>query len=64
MHLMLHIHLAWLSCTHLMHCLLRVPDEVMMSLMSDVLGMHEHASEVGGFGRVSKLAEYSPFACG
>jgi hypothetical protein len=64
MHLMLHIHLAWLSCTHLMHCLLHVSDEVMMSLMSDVLGTHEHTSEVGGSGRVSKPAEYSPFACG
>jgi hypothetical protein len=28
-----------------MCCLLCVPGEVMMSLMSDALGMHEHASE-------------------
>jgi hypothetical protein len=28
---------------HLMHCLHRVPDEAMMSLMSGVLGTHGHA---------------------
>jgi hypothetical protein len=30
---------------HLMRCLLCVLGESMMSLMSDVLGMHGHASE-------------------
>jgi hypothetical protein len=33
-----------------MRCLLRVPGEVMMSLMSDVLKMHRHALEAGGPG--------------
>jgi hypothetical protein len=37
-----------LSCTHLMRCLLRVPGEAMMSLMSGTLGMLGHASEAEG----------------
>jgi hypothetical protein len=63
-HLMQHICCIWLSCTHLMRCLLRVPGEVMMSLMSGVLGKHGHTSEAGGLDRVSRSAEYFPFACG
>jgi hypothetical protein len=54
MHLMLPICHVWLSCTHLMRCLLHVPSEVMMIMMSGVLGMHKHASEAGGPGRVSR----------
>jgi hypothetical protein len=45
-------------------CLLRVPGEVMMSLMSGPLGTCGHASEAGGPDRVSRLAEYFSFACG
>jgi hypothetical protein len=40
-----HCHAVSMSCTHLMHCLLRVPGEAMMSLVSGALGMHGHASE-------------------
>jgi hypothetical protein len=47
-HLMLLIRHVWLPCTHLMRFLLCVSDEVMMSLMSGVLGTHGHTSEVGG----------------
>jgi hypothetical protein len=63
-HLMLPIHHIWLSYTHLMLCLLRVAGEVMMRLMSSVLGMHGHASKACGSGRVSRPTEYFPFACG
>jgi hypothetical protein len=63
-HLMLPIRHIWLSCMHLMHCLLPVPDEVMMRLMSGILRTHGHASEAGGSDRVSRPAEYFPFACG
>jgi hypothetical protein len=64
MHLMLPIRLVWMSYTHLMRCLLHVPGEIMMNLMSGVSGMHGHASEVGGPNRVSRPAEYFLFACG
>jgi hypothetical protein len=47
-----------------MRCLLHVPGEVMMSLMSGILGTHGHASEVGGPSRVSRPAEYFHFVCG
>jgi hypothetical protein len=61
---MLLIYHVWLSCTHLIRCLLRVPSEVMMSLMSGVSETHGHASEVDGPNRVSRPVEYFPFACG
>jgi hypothetical protein len=64
MHLMLHIRHVWMSCTHLMRCLLHVSSEIMMILMSGILGTHDHASEAGGPIRVSRPAEYFPFACG
>jgi hypothetical protein len=51
---MLPIRRVWLSCMHLMHYLLRVPGEVMMILMSVILGTHEHASEAGGPSQVSR----------
>jgi hypothetical protein len=63
-HLMLPIRCVWLSCMHLMHCLLRVSGKVMMSLMSGILGRHGHFSEAGGPNRVSRPAEYFSFACG
>jgi hypothetical protein len=47
-----------------MRYLLRVPGEIMMSLMSGALGTCGHASEAGGPDRVSRPAEYFPFACG
>jgi hypothetical protein len=62
MHLMLPICHVWLSCMYLMRCLLHVPSEVMMSLISGPLGMCGHASEEGGPDQVSRLAEYFPFA--
>jgi hypothetical protein len=49
---------------HLMCYLLHVLGEVMMSLLSGILGTHGHASETGGPGQVSRPAEYSPFPCG
>jgi hypothetical protein len=64
MHLMLPIHRVWLSCTHLMCCLLHVPGEVMMSLMSGILGTYGHTSEASGPNQVSRSAKYFPFACG
>jgi hypothetical protein len=64
MYLMLPICHVWLPYTHLMRCLLCVPGEVMMSLMSDIMGIHRHDSKVGGPCRVSRPAEYFPFACG
>jgi hypothetical protein len=38
-----------MSCAHLMRCLHHVPSEVMMSLMSGGLGMHDHAWGVVGY---------------
>jgi hypothetical protein len=35
---------------YLMRCLLRVPGEAMMSLMSGAMGMHGHASEAESHG--------------
>jgi hypothetical protein len=63
-HLMLPICRIWLTCTHLMCCVLHVLGEVMISLMSGVLGMHMHASEAGGPNQVFRPTEYFPFACG
>jgi hypothetical protein len=37
-------------CTYLMHCLLCVPGEAMMSLTLGVLGTHWHASEAKSHG--------------
>jgi hypothetical protein len=41
--LMLLICRIWLPCTYLIRCLLCVPADFMMNLMSDVLGTHGHA---------------------
>jgi hypothetical protein len=44
-----------LSHTHLMCCLHRVPGEVMMGLMSDVLGTHGHTRGPRATGHVAAL---------
>jgi hypothetical protein len=61
-YLMLPIRRVWLSYMHLMRYLLRMSGKVMMGLMSGVLRTHRHASEAGGPDRVSRPAEYFPFA--
>jgi hypothetical protein len=61
-YLMLPIRRVWLSYMYLLRYLLRMSGKVMMGLMSDVLRMHRHASEASGPDRVSRPAEYFPFA--